>query len=564
MEKYLTKIRKRYTPQWSAAILAALALVGGTTAYAVSSGQTDASPAASSGASSVGNLVGIVGSDFSSTTPGTSWPAELVASDLSQVQPQRQGVVADWNVRVGQWVSKGQVLGHLTAPPNTPELVGMLADRKESLARTQAEAQLADTYTQKEQSRLSALSDSIDSPSQNADSTYTALLQLRQEEQTKQASLRALIERVLSGHVAVVTNFSDWRFVRSGGLNRHYGLYDPSLQNSFESELIALSATLQKSTDVPLDEAQKYLALAVRLANLSGAGDTVAPFKAQAASDQKEFLDMLADYRAAQSAVSDKATEYKLDIAQRGAELEKDRGVAHAAAQAAQVSYDTVLQQVSGSQSIVAPRSGTISAIYKKTGDLVNPDVVLAIVSGDSSSGLIVRMHIPNNIKQPAAGDTLAIVRPGFPTDVRKAKLVGIGSIVDESGTYMADAVLSSAGDWPAGTSVRVLAPSGTATVAIPSSALWWSDTGSPMVWRVSDAGRIYSSKITVGRTIGSMLEVYSGLKNGDRYMKRNSADMREDMMLDELTGLQTQDMEGSADQSKKSGGMGAMPGMDM
>lgn len=557
-------IGRTYSHAWGIPLGIAIILIGGASAYAMSQRSAPEDVASDVVSVSTDAVVGIVGADIASTTPGASWPAELIASDLSQVQPQQEGVVADWNVHVGQRVSQGQVLGHISAPPNTPDLVNMVADRTEALTKAQDGAVLADSYTEKEQARLQALQDSITDPSQTASSTYTALIQLREEAQTKEVALRSFIERAFAGEVAMVTNAADWHLVKYGSFNRSYGTIDPSVQNAYESEMLSFAGLLKQSTDAPIDEAQIYFALAVRLGTLSTGDPTLQPFETQAAADQKEFLDMLADYKNAEAAVSDKETEYKLDIADKSAEVEKDRGAAHVEAEAAQASYDTVVSEVSSGRSIVAPRSGTISAIYKKTGDLVSPDMVMAVVSGDSTSGVIVRMHIPNDIKRPNVGDEVSVTRPGFPTDVRKAKLVGIGTTVDDSGTYMADAELEDASDWPAGTSVRVLAPSDTDTVTIPSSALRWSDTGSPLIWRVSDAGRIYSSEITIGRTLGTTIEVYGGLKKGDRYIKKNSADIRENMMLDELTGPQTSQSDGSGDGSKKSGGMGNMPGMDM
>lgn len=558
--------------KWAVLSGAVVVLAGGIVlAYAATSGTQQSDTPVQAGISK-DTIVSTFGQDAmaSSTLSGSSWPAELISSGLAQVQPSRDGVVTDWSVRVGQYVSAGQTLGHLSPPPNTPDLVNMLADRKQAAAQAQAEATLADTYSATEQARFKALGDSISDTgaSSSADSTYTALAQLRQVAQLKQQALRSFIERAFANQVTTVTNFSDWRYVRYGGLSRSlYGVRSSSVQNDFESAMISLSSALKSQSDAPIDNATEYFALAVRLSTLSLSGPDTDGFKTQAATDQKDFLDMLADYRAALADVSDKETTYKLDIAEKSSSLEKDRGTAHAAALAAEASYETVRAQIYGGAAIVAPRSGTISAIYKKTGDLVSPDMVLAVVADSNSSSMIVRMHIPSDIRRPVVGDDVAVVRPGFPQDARHARLVGIGTSLDDSGTYMADALLTNAPDWPAGSSVRVLQPQETNTHTIPSSALWWSDKGDPVVWMISPAGRIYAHKIAVGRSLGTSIEVYSGLKMGDSYITKSSPDIHEDMMLSELIGNTSADTQTSTDSKDTSGTKGMdpnMPGMEM
>ena len=80
---------------------------------------------------------------------------------------------------------------------------------------------------------------------------------------------------------------------------------------------------------------------------------------------------MLSDYRMVQTELDDKETEYKIMVNEGGAMVEKDRLMAQAEADAAETAYKTVAREINGGSYIISPRAGTVSAIYKKVGDLV-------------------------------------------------------------------------------------------------------------------------------------------------------------------------------------------------
>src|SRR3989344_448338 len=86
------------------------------------------------------DIVSIVGDEGSvgNIEVGGSWPGELISSEISQIQPQRQGVITDWRVNVGDAVSAGDILGKISAPPATTELIKMLAEQTEAVAKARA------------------------------------------------------------------------------------------------------------------------------------------------------------------------------------------------------------------------------------------------------------------------------------------------------------------------------------------------------------------------------------------------------------------------------------------
>jgi hypothetical protein len=243
--------------------------------------------------------------------------------------------------------------------------------------------------------------------------------------------------------------------------------------------------------------------------------------------------------------------------------VEKDRSMAKAEALASEASYETVSKEINGVSYIFSPRSGTVSAIYKKVGDLVLPDMPVAVIAGYGDNNLIVRMRIPGNIRKPIKGDFFSVIRPGFSNDTHQAKLIGIGTSLDETGSYMADAILVEKVDWPAFASVRVITPSNENIPIIKFSSIWWSKGGLPHIWGVSEAGRVFAKKVTLGRTIGAMVEVYDGIKNGDRYISSPTPEIGENMFLEDLVKNSEQKND-STDVPAKSGGHSEMPGMEM
>jgi len=504
-------------------------------------------------------IVSIVGDNSFLTDKNSmnnSWSAEIISNDISQIQPQREGVIVDWRVYVGQRVSQGQILGKISAPPATPELIKMLSEQTESLTRAKAEAGVTDEYIKKEQARLDALKESLNSSSStNSNQTFTALERLNENVVVRRNALRTLIERTLANHVAMVTNFFSWKLATYGGIvSWKYGTLNTDIRNSYEISLINLVNKMKNGIDLPIEDIQKYLDIAVQLAN--NTTDDTEGFKAMAKADQKEFFDMLSDYKMAQSEVSDKETEYKLMISEKSSMLERDKLMALSNITATEASYSTVYNEIKGEAYMRSPRSGTISAIYKKVGDLVGPEMAIAVVSGGNKSSLIARVRIPNNIQKPKVGEILTAIRPGFPKDTRDVKIVGIGSSLDDTGSYMADAIFIGDIDWPIQSSIRVIASTTSTSPIIKYSSIVWGDKGEPFVWAVSSVGRIYKKQINIGRILGTSVEIYEGLKNGDKYISSPNADIKEDMLLEEIMKTAGVNSESSSDTSNGKGGM--------
>jgi multidrug efflux pump subunit AcrA (membrane-fusion protein) len=245
--------------------------------------------------------------------------------------------------------------------------------------------------------------------------------------------------------------------------------------------------------------------------------------------------------------------------------LRQDLAMADGDVAAKDASYQVIRGATQSGSVIVAPQSGTVSSIFKKTGEFVEPGMPVAVVTGVGKNGLLVRIRIPSNVRKPELGTVLSVVRTGFQEDKRSAKLLGVGSALDETGSVMADALLSESTDWPIGTSVRVVAPASSNSIVIKLSSVWWDANGKPNVWAISDAGRVYAKKLLLGRTIGADIEVYDGLVVGEHYIAKIVSGITEDMLLDDMKDLGLENAgETKKAQSNPHAGHAGMEGMDM
>ena len=161
-----------------------------------------------------------------------------------------------------------------------------------------------------------------------------------------------------------------------------------------------------------------------------------------AGDDQMNFLKMLSDYRMAQSKVTNMETEYKIMIKEGSAMVEKDRSMARAEADAVDVAYNTIAKEITVDHTLYLHGQVPYRQYIKRLEKLVNPMMSIAVVAGYGEDNLTVRIHVPNNVQRPKRGDILSVVRPGFSKDVYRVKITGVGSTLDDTGSYMADALL--------------------------------------------------------------------------------------------------------------------------
>ena len=497
--------------------------------------------------------IAIVGVEIatSSESLGSSWSGKIISLGNIPIQPQREGTLVEWRVKIGQWVNEGQILGKLSSPPVMPERITMLADKVEMLARVRAQAATTEIFTEKTIAQLKVLGASFEDTTAGARDKNTVTAQKQ--------NLRVFVEQALFKHTSTITNVTSPSLFHYGSLNRQYGELDQSNRNAFEIAFMKLAEALRDSVSFPFDAAQEYFAVAVRLANTTPESSDIINIRTMMRDDQEKFLTMFADIT--KMNVDNK--KMQREINEKIADNERMLAMARAEVVAVEAAYTTIERSINGSVFIVAPRSGTISTINKNVGEFVGPGTPIASLNASDAGERFVRFSIPSNIKLPKVGDTLSVVRPGFSHDIQSVKLIGVGTSLDATGAYMADATFLGPVDWPVDASVRVIAPQSSSNPIIAVTSVLWGEGGAPYVWGVSDIGRIFAKKIIIGRTLGTSVEVYEGLKNGDRYIISPTMDIREDSLIGDTIKTHSQ-KNGAVTIPAKSGKDDTMGGMQM
>ncbi len=516
-----------------------------------------------------GDTIEIATVDTSATSSGAvvgSWPGEILSLGNLSVQPEREGTIAEWKIHIGERVSAGQVLGTLSRPPATPELISMLAEEAEGLAKARSNAEAEEIYVTERIVQLLAQRTSIEGSSAKTgnllDSTQVTS---SGAVAVKRKNLRSVLENAiatsypyLSGNATLPVTY------QSIVLRSSIGAQNSQLRDAFPG--ILYDALLDLRSEVVTSEKSglAYFDHTIKLANASlpdgsmlTSGD-LAMLKNSLTVGRSDFIEALGMLREAELESVSTTKEYSTDIKAIDAqiiELRKTLAIAKGEVLAKEAAYKTVSNAVNGGNMIISPRSGIVSTILKKPGEFVAPGMPVAVITGETKNEKSIRFAIPVSAQKPPINSLLRVVRPGFPTDTRTAKLIGIGSAVDSMGTYMADALFTEANDWPVGGSVRVLLEGNNGNVAIPLSSIMWDENGVPYVWGVSGADRLYAKKLKLGRTLGTSVEVYEGLSNGDRYIVSPVGAMHEDALLSELAPKQETPISDSPE---------SMEGMDM
>ncbi len=499
--------------------------------------------------------IAIAGATSSKDAPGVenSWPGELISLGSIPVQPSREGTIASWNVHVGQRVAAGEVLGTLSVPSAMPDTVAMLADEQKTVSMARVSAEAKRVYTKGrilQLEELRANAERSQSASQILLGGSMPIVQttgganismIEAKKQTLRAMLRGTLATtypMLSGNGALPAR---WTAV---ALKDAIGAQNVSLRDGFPSILFAAITDIDTPDKLPIASGLAYFDLTIKLADASipdGSMLTDAELlelKAMLHKDQESFIMAVDKLRETQlMAVDTEKMSYEQvrmidnDIAM----LKQDLAMSEGDLASKEAAYLTVRNGVLGNSSIIATRSGTVSSIMKKIGEFVGPGMPVAVVTSEKNNEYIVRFRIPSNVRKPEIGQELHVARPGFSDAMQRARLIGVGNSLDETGSIMADALLLDSVDWPVNISLRVLPLSESTTLEIPFSSVWWDAKNTSNIWRVSSAGRIYASQVSLGRTLGEKVEIYGGLQVGDNYIVKPTSNIVEDMLVADI-----------------------------
>ena len=513
-------------------------------------------------------------SPIESVGVGNSWPGELVSLGSVPVQPGREGTISSWNVHIGQQVYAGQVLGILSRSPAMPETVAMVAEKAGDAAMSRVNVEAKRVYVAGRIKELSALRENTEQSLLASQSLLLGgangadgLSMVAAKGEVVRAVLRSTLAKTYPIFSGRVTPPLTWNAIV---LSAPIGEQNATLRERFPNVYAAAKSDVETAGKSPVSSGLAYYDLAIKLADASlpdGVSVTEAllmELKDILHEDQQAFIMAVDEQKKTElMAVDTKKASFEQlrAIDNEIAILKQDLAMAEGDVLAKETAYQTVQSAAGGTSAISAPKSGTVSSIMKNVGEFVGPGIPVAVVTGGSEREYIVRFRMPSTVRTPTIGQEFFVTRSGFPQVMPRAQLIGIGNALDETGSVMADALLLEPVDWPVGVSLRVLLPASSATLDLPLSSVWWGSEGGANVWAVSPAGRVYAQKVTLGRTLGEKVEIYSGLLRGDRYIVKPNSEIAENMLIDDIPSPKVDD-DGVVTAPKT--GHEGMPGMEM
>lgn len=477
--------------------------------------------------------------------PGTSWPGEIISAGDVQIQPPREGTIAEWKVSIGQPVQRGQVIGRMFAPASSPEFAVTVAEAARDLAEARAELEAQVAFTDARKKQLAALKTSLEQANDNRSGARAA---------SSDVAFRVEAVRDFSAHAVRaiylhVTNREGEDPIRlysdsPSGFTVRYrmgaGKNSEAARNDFSRDIVALMRGILRNEDVS-DPARQFLrsadALVASSADLDGveevpgARDPMGEFTETVAEQRAEVYEKIAELNEARIGSAD-VSEKLSEVDEQILDVDKELSLARSKLQAAQAAYNTINDAVGTDVSIVAPQSGAVSALFKPAGEYV--ELGSAVASVNAGTDKTIRFRIPGNVMPPKAGDRLTAVRPGFAKDPKRIRITGVGEALDRNGARLADASFVEPVDWPVHASVRVTAGPGQATAPplVSLTAIWFDDEGRANVWVVGDDDRIEPKVVKTGRTLGNKVELLEGGDSGTRIVSVAGPALRAGMKL--------------------------------
>jgi RND family efflux transporter MFP subunit len=172
---------------------------------------------------------------------------------------------------------------------------------------------------------------------------------------------------------------------------------------------------------------------------------------------------------------------------------------------------------------IRAPFAGVLTSRNADIGDLVGPNVSTQrpIFTVAQTNRIRIYANVPQSYSaQMQPGIKAMLVVPDFPGRSFTAEIIGnSGAIDSQTGNLQVQLAADNVDGAlkPGGfAQVKFALPARTDIVEVPSSTLIYRGT-SPQVATVDATGHIRMRQLVVGRDLGRVVEVLSGLRSGDR-----------------------------------------------
>lgn len=480
----------------------------------------------------------------------TAWPGDILSTGDLTIHPPREGSIEQWHVRIGEYVNKGQLLATLSTPPASSERAMALADTKAMILKSQVNAGATETLIQESKKNLEAYRDSLRKAQEakiadfqdGATRSTKNLPSSQGVAATKQIALRAMLQQMIERHLRMIAkNFVNPEYV-TGGITykSSIGAYHGQVLYDFDALTLSLLKVIKDGTAVPEDLTVLYFQSLQQLILASSPSEDISQdelltLKNMVSEDRLMILDAFAELKNMVAEVNVEYAEKIAELNSKIAELDKELAMAKGEVEAAEVAYRELTDRLNAVH-VTAPRSGFITGIYEDIGHFVNPGMTVASMSTQKNQELYIRFRIPNNAKLPKAGDLIRVNRPGFAFDEVEAKIIGVGTTLDSSGSYLADATFLNPPAWPPHASVRVHLASEHArqTILVPLTAVLREKDVNRM-WTITTRNTLNLTRVTTDRIIGDKVEIIEGLTPGTKFVAIPHSNLREGMSLEDV-----------------------------
>ncbi|HEY9626977.1 MAG TPA: efflux RND transporter periplasmic adaptor subunit, partial [Coleofasciculaceae cyanobacterium] len=253
----------------------------------------------------------------------------------------------------------------------------------------------------------------------------------------------------------------------------------------------------------------------------------------QGAIPRREFLESEAHLASARNALTE--AESRLEVLEARTEVERAQTAVQVAQSRAQLSagtYSTRLQQLGaspnpdGTITIKAPISGTIADRAVTLGQSTEDAGAALMTIVDDRVVLATANIYEKDLNQVSQRQRVRVMVLGLPNQVFEGSIITIGSVVEgESRVVPVKAELDNAeGSLKPGmfAELEVLTDrTPEPVVAIPQSAIVEAN-GQPLVF-VQNGNTFQPVEVTLGREAGDLVEIESGLFDGDRVVTQRA-----------------------------------------
>ncbi len=206
-------------------------------------------------------------------------------------------------------------------------------------------------------------------------------------------------------------------------------------------------------------------------------------------------------------------------------ELQKEKLLSEAEAEAAEVAYRVFASKIGG-QEIMALKTGYISGIYKNLGDHVTPETAVFSITGNVKAKKFVRFKIPADTKFVSVGEEVYIESPNSPFGKTPAKVTGVSLALDSNGFFLADADLNRDANLPVHANVRIVPQTQGKLLVVPRSALGIDQNGKNSIWMIDKDSLVHKKEVSIGRAFGDQIEILEGAALNDQFVVKPSADL--------------------------------------